>query len=355
MRIKRSGAIIVLLEGESFVFHNYLTQQTFSANPTTLEILRLLHDWTELGALQDIAPGYSSASISAAIDELKELGVVIAEDSEAADHEQDFSSRWLWGPLTAAYHLGSRQGDFLAAEDVDALLAEQIKFFPSPPLYTINDDPETDVALPVQDTYPEPFGTMARRRTNRFMQKAPIGLEGLADCFLFSMAITAMIEDPEIVDLPLKMTPSGGGRNPYEAYVCVRDVTGLSPGTYHYSALQGTLGRVRDGPPPAFPAMLANQDWTGNAAAVIFLVANFERSMWKYHHSSAYRITMIEAGHIAQNMMLVATHHGFVANPTGAMNLDLVESTLRVADLTRSAIYALVLGVPDTDPKPEIA
>src|SRR6202040_3384069 len=106
----------------------------------------------------------------------------------------------------------------------------------------------------------------------------------------FSMAITAFIEDPETVDLPLKMTPSGGARNPYEAYVCVRNVTGLTPGTYHYSALEHSLGTVQDGQPPPFPAMLADQPWTATAAAVIFLVANFDRAMWKYRDPGAYRV-----------------------------------------------------------------
>jgi len=94
--------------------------------------------------------------------------------------------------------------------------------------------------------------------------------------------------------------------------------------------------------------MLGNQLWTKSAAAVLFLVANFERPMWKYHHAGAYRVTIIEAGHIAQNMMLVATNHGLVANPTGALSLDLVEATLGVGGVTQSVVYALVLGVPST-------
>ncbi len=335
------------MENDQFVFHNFLAQQTFSANPTALEIIRRLYVWTDPEALLEFLPGYSRQSVFASIDQLKELGAIIVEDSEAADLEEDFSSRWLWGPLAAAYHFGARDGDFLAAEDADNLLAEQVKFFPSPALFTTNSNPASDVVLPLRDDFPEPFQTMAKRRSNRMLLDEPIALEHLADCFLFSMAITAMIEDPEIVDLPLKMTPSGGGRNPYEAYVCARNIEGLAPGTYHYSALEGTLGVVQATAPAPFPAMLAGQEWTRSAAAVIFLVANFERPMWKYHHSAAYRVTIIEAGHIAQNIMLVATKYGLVANPSCAISLDMVERALGVKSMTQSVIYALVLGVPD--------
>ena len=37
------------------------------------------------------------------------------------------------------------------------------------------------------------------------------------------------------------MTPSGGARNPYEAYVYVRNVEQLAPGMYHYSAAENSL------------------------------------------------------------------------------------------------------------------
>jgi SagB-type dehydrogenase family enzyme len=182
------------------------------------------------------------------------------------------------------------------------------------------------------------------------MVDAPIAVEQLADCLLFSMAITAFIEDPETVDLPLKMTPSGGGRNPYEAYVCVRNIAGLAPATYHYSALERTLGVVGEGPPPSFPSLLAGQQWTSPAAAVVFLVANFERVMWKYQDPHGYRVVMMEAGHIAQNIMLVATRHGFVANPSGAFTRVAVEETLGVGGAGQSVVYALVLGVPAPHP-----
>jgi SagB-type dehydrogenase family enzyme len=346
MRIKRSGAIVVLLENDRFVFHDFLGQQTFLANTIALEIIRRLPVWTDLEGVLAFLTGYSRDSIVRAVRQLIELGAILEEGTPAAALDDDFTQRWLWGPLAGAYHFGARDGTFLAAEAADALLTAQAKYLPSPPLFTRNRDPASDVVLPMGAYESELFSTMARRRTQRFLLDAPIALEHLADCLLFSMAITGIIEDPQIADLPLKMTPSGGGRNPYESYVCARAVDGLEPGAYHYSGWDRTLGVVRAGPPPAFPDLLAGQAWTADAAAVIFLVANFERPMWKYHDPGAYRVTMIEAGHIAQNIMLVATKYGLAANPSGALTRSLVEETLGVGGVTQSVVYALVLGVP---------
>lgn len=346
MRLKRSSALVITLENDGYVFHSVLVQKTFRANQTALDIVRRLHVWTDIEGLFGFFPEFSRESIVGSVRLLVELGAIVEEDSDGGDLDGSFSKTWLWGPLTAAYHFGTRDGDFISAEDGEALLQQQVKFIPSPPLFKKNTNPASDIALPLRDDYPEPFLTMSRRRTDRIMLDEPIELDQLSDCFLFSLAITAMIEDPQVVDLPLKMTPSGGGRNPYEGYVCARNVNGLASGVYHYSAFERTLGVVRDETPPDFGALLGNQAWASTAAAVIFLVANFDRPMWKYHHPAAYKVTLIEAGHIAQNISLVATAHGLVANPSGALSQDLVEKTLRVRGVNQSVVYALVLGVP---------
>jgi SagB-type dehydrogenase family enzyme len=353
MRVKRSTSLMIMLEDDQFVFHTFLSQKTFLANPTALEIVRRLHAWTDLEAVFGFLPGYSRDSVVKAIGDLTDLGAILVEGSDAAAEDDDFTQNWLWGPLAAAYHFGTRVGEFMSDEAGGEMLRELVKICPSPPLYLTNNNPESDVVLPVRESYGEPFLTMSQRRTNRVMRDESISVDQIADCLLFSMAITAVIEDAEIVDLPLKMTPSGGARNPYEAYVCARRVEGLSPGVYHYSAMERTLGVVSQGQTPAFGDLLAGQHWASDAAAVIFLVANFERPMWKYHDGTAYRVTAIEAGHIAQNIMLVATSHGLVANPTGAMDFTRVEKTLGVGGFTKAVLYSLVIGVPG-DPAHEI-
>ena len=350
MRIKRSSAIVVLMENDQFVFHSFLAQKSFLANSTALEIVRRLHAWTNLEALFGFLPGYTRESIVASIRELIGLGAVIVDDTDEADRDEEYAQAWLWGPLAGAYHFGSRGGDYLAEDVVGTILHELVKAVPSPPLFTKHPDSVRPIALPQGDAYPEPFLTMAARRTNRHLLDQPTPLRHLGDCLLFSMAITGIMKDPEVMDLPLKMTPSGGGRNPYEAYVCARNIEGLDPGTYHYSAYERSLAPVPGGPPPPFVDMLGGQRWAANGAAVIFLVANFDRPMWKYHDPAAYRVTAIEAGHIAQNIMLVATHYGLAANPSGAMAVKLIEQTLGVQALTQAVIYALVIGVPDTAP-----
>lgn len=336
-----------MFEGDEFVFHNYLDQQTFVANRTALDIVGRLNSWTDRDGLADFLPEYSKELITRSVDQLIELSAIVVENSEGAAREEDFEASWLWGPWAAAYHFSTRGGNFMSGEDAEAMLRQQMKWNPSPALFILNGAAGLRHPSPPPGDYPEPYRTMARRRTNRFMLDRPIPLRSILDSLLFSLAITAMMEDPEAVDLPLKMTPSGGARNPYEGYVFARAVEGLKPGLYHYSAMERSLAPLPGECPPAFGSLLAGQDWADTAGAVIFLVANFDRPMWKYHSASAYRVAMIEAGHIGQNIMLVATQQGLVANASGAFSAQRVEEALGLTSLTQSVVYALILGVPD--------
>jgi SagB-type dehydrogenase family enzyme len=79
---------------------------------------------------------------------------------------------------------------------------------------------------------------------------------------------------------------------------------------------------------------------------MILLCAHMERTMWKYEDANAYRVILIEAGHIGQNIMLVATGHGLTACPTAALDHARAKEILGLTAITQAPIYALTLSVP---------
>jgi nitroreductase len=68
--------------------------------------------------------------------------------------------------------------------------------------------------------------------------------------------------------------------------------------------------------------------------------------MWKYEDPNAYRVVMIEAGHIGQNIMLVATENGLTACPTAALDHARAKEKLGLKAITQAPIYALTLSAP---------
>jgi SagB-type dehydrogenase family enzyme len=184
---------------------------------------------------------------------------------------------------------------------------------------------------------------MRQRRSRRKFDSTPISIQALADCLFAGNGIVKVHSDKLFGRLPLAMTPSGGARNPFELYAYASRVEGLAPGFYHYGALQHNLGLVRGGK-IAVPPMLGTQKWPAQSAAIIFLVAHFSRTMWKYHTPIAYRVVMMEAGFIGQNIALTATHHGFSAVPSGALKNSLIEGYLGLSSVESAVVLSLILG-----------
>jgi SagB-type dehydrogenase family enzyme len=127
-------------------------------------------------------------------------------------------------------------------------------------------------------------------------------------------------------------------------------VAGLSGGVYHYSAAEHSLGRSSTELVPSPAELLGGQEWFSGAAAIILLVANFARTAWKYRHPTGLRVVLIEAGHIAQNILLAATDQNFACAPTSAINDALAESLLGLDPLAQAAIYAVAIGTRSDTP-----
>ena len=112
-------------------------------------------------------------------------------------------------------------------------------------------------------------------------------------------------------DLALKTSPSGGARHSIETYVVIRDVAELRPGIYHYAPDRHALEKIRG--PVSVKRMreyLPNSGYFAAASAMVFFTSIFERILWRYPYSRAYRAALVEAGHLCQTFCLTATWLG---------------------------------------------
>ena len=100
---------------------------------------------------------------------------------------------------------------------------------------------------------------------------------------------------------------------------------------------------------PKLSELVGGQDWADEMPCVIVLCASLERTMWKYDDPNAYRVVLIEAGHIGQNIMLAATRNGLSACPTAALNHATIRECVSLKRLTDAPVYALTLAVPGVE------
>lgn len=354
MRIRAAQTLVFTREGGELEAFNYLTRHTFNCSPDLLTFLTFANDWTSLEECRKFLPFTSDDELCAVVEQLIANDALVAEGSDLAAQEDEFRATWRWGVPTALFHFSLRDKTYRSLEESGKLQLARAAEAPQPELYLTNPHDERAIRLPRTIEKNELLQLMSKRRTVRHAAEEAVTLEQLSDCLFAGLGIVG--ETRNVAGkLPLAMTPSGGARNPYEAYVYARDVEGLAPGIYHYSAFEHTLSRVGDGPDDGKASrFVGGQDWVDEMPCVIFLCARLERTMWKYDDANAYCVVLIEAGHIGQNFMLAATRHGLSACPTAALShSEILRHLGNDGKLTHSPVYALTLGRPYI-PQPEI-
>ena len=76
------------------------------------------------------------------------------------------------------------------------------------------------------------------------------------------------------------------------------------------------------------------------------MTAVFQRTMWKYQHVRAYRVVLLDAGHLCQTFCLVATWLGLAPFCTAALKDTLIEKELGIDGIRESVLYVAGVGFP---------
>ena len=343
MRMTCSEALVFTPSDGQFIAYNFLEKSVFECSSDLLDLLSRLREWTEFDDLQHDLSDFSQEEIETILEGLVSVGAVIQEGSPDADKEREYASAWSWGLPTALMHFSVQDNPFITVSQAEDLQREKAKSVGLIELHRANGDKALKLPDPMQGK--ELIRLMAKRRTVRRARSVPVKLEQVSDCLFSGLGITGWMRNC-VGMLPLSMTPSGGGRNPYEAYVFARNVEGLERGVYHYSALGHSLERVADLGDNDITSLIGGQEWGDDKPCMILLCAHMERTMWKYEDPNAYRVILIEAGHIGQNIMLVATENGLTACPTAALDHTRAKEILGLEGITQAPIYALTLSAP---------
>ena len=345
MRLKVPKTLVTFPNGREVLIYNYLTKKVMSCASENIYWLLGANEWTDIEDICQQHPDYDPQTIRTAIQELVEGGALLIEGSEAAHIDATFATSWELGPAAAMLHFSLLDNEYQTYEEGVAKQAARKLNDPSPQLFWKNEG----VAVPLPriklGDQAGSLASMARRRTRRNVTSEPVALVNLSECLFAGLGITGFVQTPTAA-LPLKMAPGGGARNAYEAYVWVRNVDGLEQGIYHYSAVEHSLQKLADSPNLPPQDLVQKQPWADAMPVIIFLVAVLERVSWKYQDPNAYRVVMIEAGHIGQNMMLSATDNKLTLCPTAALNHREISQMLGLTKLTHTPVYALTLGHP---------
>jgi SagB-type dehydrogenase family enzyme len=207
-------------------------------------------------------------------------------------------------------------------------------------------DAEARVILPPVG---EPSGLLqviGRRRSGRAFAVVEMALADLAEILAGSYGLGRTITHPGGLKSRARAVPSAGALYPLELYPVLSHVQGADDGLYHYDVLHHALERMRTdvGPRALGEAMIA-APLLRNANAIVFLSAVFDRTLRKYG-PRGYRYILFEAGHVAENLCLLATERGLASLCVGGFLDARVNRLLQLDPHAEAVVYCVALGHP---------
>ncbi len=224
----------------------------------------------------------------------------------------------------------------------DAMSSEGLQWKLRPEPYKTYPDSDK-VVLPTFDP-DEPMAldeTLRRRKSVREFQARPIPLGHLSYLLWASSGISRTEQGFEF-----RTAPSAGALYPIETYVVANEVRDLEPGVYHYGVRHHELEQIRTGDiRRQIAAAALGQAMCAAAPAVFVWTAIFARAKWKYGQR-AYRYIYLDAGHVAENLVLAAVSLNLGSCQVGALFDDEVNKLIEVDGTEESVVYMSVVGVP---------
>jgi len=163
---------------------------------------------------------------------------------------------------------------------------------------------------------------LQHRRSERRYGSEELSMEQLSQLLWAAQGITR----PESGQ---RTAPSSGRSYPIDLYISLQRVSGLRCGLYRYQPVTHSLTLVHEADYAAALTIAAEgQSWVRNAAVVILHVATPARAAVKYGKKTALPSSLIEAGHISQNIYLQATSLGLAVLGMNGFNQSQLDSLI---------------------------
>jgi SagB-type dehydrogenase family enzyme len=224
-----------------------------------------------------------------------------------------------------------------------SLERDEKKGIPRPPLQK----PYPQDALLIDLVPPEDLtlGKMAlseainKRRSRRQFTDEPLALEELS---FLPWATQGVRTVTEARTSTRRTVPSAGARHPFETYLIVKRVAGLTPGLYRYLPLEHKLCFLCAGAELA--TRLDDDFWFRPSEAVLFIWAAIPyRTEWKYSVLSP-KLIALDAGHVCQNLYLASEAIGAGTCAIGAYWQHEIDAILNADGEDEFAIYVARVG-----------
>jgi SagB-type dehydrogenase family enzyme len=345
LKLRRVSNLLVYWRDGRLLFRDFANQVT-AGRPITCEILDFFSKWRTPEAAVRRFRSYAPQTVRAGLAQLAKHGLLVRKGSPQARLDERIAREWSsWLP-DGSFHFLTKDAVYLASKRALQRFTKNLRDRPQPNLF--RSVRGRRVVLPAR-VFPDSefMRVLLGRKTHRQFSKQSLTLEAVSQLLSLVWGVIGFLDTPDFGKLPHKTSPSGGARHPGEVYLMSLRLKGLPPGLYHYHPGYHRLETIRTGA-TADQAYryCARQHFARNAAALFLMTAVFPRTMWKYRHPRAYRVVLLDTGHLCQTFCLVATWLGLAPFCTAALNDTLIEQDLGIDGVRESVLYVAGVGLP---------
>ena len=168
---------------------------------------------------------------------------------------------------------------------------------------------------------------LKRRRSRRKYSGETLTIAQLSQLLWASQGVTG-----QDFGTKLRSAPSAGALYPLDVYAV------MHTGVFHYLPLEHKLIRTQEGDKRVELAIAAlGQEFVAASSVDFVITAEYERSMVKYQQRGI-RYSVIEVGHVSQNIYLQAEALGLATVAVGAFDDGEVQRTLKLPERHRPLI-----------------
>jgi SagB-type dehydrogenase family enzyme len=346
LELRRARSLLVYWRDGELRFVNFARGRTVSGRSITCDILHFFNEWKTAKQAAAHFDDYTPKSVHSTVDQLIERGLLVRKNSAAGHLDEELSRKWSsWLP-EGSFHFLSKNARYVRRTRSLAEWKAMLPKRPAPSVFKSLGGAKK-VALPkITSPNSEFVQVLMNRKTHRKFSKRDLPLAAVSQILSLVWGVKSYLHSPVFGRLIHKTSPSGGARHPGEVYLMALRVSGLRPGLYHYHPGRHQLEMISaNATPQKAKLYCAHQSYAKNAAALFLMTAIFDRTMWKYPGSRAYRVVLLDAGHLCQTFCLVATWLGLAPFCTAALSDSLIEKDLEIDGINESVLYVAGVGM----------
>lgn len=188
------------------------------------------------------------------------------------------------------------------------------------------------------------LGLLRSRESVRLYEPRAMSQAALSTLLGGGYGITRQMSSTDPVTMLARTVPSAGALYPLELYVLAENVEGAADGLYHYNVRDHSLEPLQDKATAAgVRRALLTEPFIVNANLVIFLAAVFSRTQKKYG-PRGYRYILLEAGHVAQNICLLAEEQRLGSLCMGGFMDSKLNRRLGLDARREAVVYSVAVG-----------